>query len=462
MMRLCTCLLWGALLMASVPVWGESVPATGDDGASLTPGPTVTLSEALSRTAEQNIELRMARLEIDKARAGLKKAMGMLLPAAQIQFEYRRMDHEDRVDMTEGLAPLLNALPIALPPDALPDPLLVNPQNRLTGALQVMVPLIHPEGWLTVRTARKGIDVAEHAVDGARRQLLMGTAQAYFLAVSCLELIDFYHTQIQTANAQVRVAETRFENGQGLRVDVIRAHTDRENARQSLLSAQLALDNARDVLRYLTGMDELPLPARDTALRPASDADSTGEDTSRRADIRQAAATVTLREHQLRTSKMQFLPYLTAAFQGSYQFTEMPDLGSSDRSRWAMMLTLTIPLYNHFRYGELDERRAELAQAEYALFAATQKASLGIRKARRDYHAALTQVAIARQQQALAAEGLRLVEAAYRTGADDSLSVTTARQTYTDAGFNLTMMEMKARLALLDLLDAQGADRFAE
>ncbi len=75
------------------------------------------------------------------------------------------------------------------------------------------------------------------------------------------------------------------------------------------------------------------------------------------------------------------------------------------------MLSLSIPIYNHFRYGDLNEKRARLRQAELSLENTEEKADLAVRKAKRDYAA---------------------------------------------AGSNRTTLALKAQFALLSLIDAVG------
>ena len=455
------------LAQEAVQVVEKAAPAPAPTGPAapevteveLTPGPSVTLSEALDAASRRNLDLQAAEMEIEKAKAGLKKSWGMLLPYVQAKMDYTHMDHEDTVDLASSFTPLIQMMGIQLPEGTdLGDPLLTNPQEKLVGALQVQMPLINPEGWLTVRTAKQGVKVAENAIETARRQILLGTAQAYYMVITTRDLIDFYQTQIRTAAEQLRIANARFRAGRGMRIDVIRAETDLEQARQSLISAQLSFDNARDTLGILTGMEGLPMPSDAPALyAPSEPVDElTAKARAARTDIKTAEEKVELAERQKNAVWAQFVPSLGLGFQGSYQFTDLPDLGSDDKSRWALMLSLTVPIYNHFRYGDLDEKRAALKQAQLALRNTEDKSSLAVRTAQRNYAAALTTVATARKQEALAAEGLKLTEAAYVAGSGDSLSVTNARQTHAAAGFNRTTLELKAQLALLSLLDAVG------
>lgn len=130
------------------------------------------------------------------------------------------------------------------------------------------------------------------------------------------------------------------------------------------------------------------------------------------------------------------------------------DMGSPDRSR----LTLTVPIYNHFRYGDLDHKRAAHHQAQIELEETKRDASLRVRKSRRDYQTALASVETAAKQSTLAEEGLKIAEASYRSGAATSLDVTQARRDFTATAVNLATQRLKAQIALLNLLDAVGTD----
>ena len=179
-----------------------------------------------------------------------------------------------------------------------------------------------------------------------------------------------------------------------------------------------------------------------------------------RPDLKAKQMAIDLADRQLKASWMQFLPTLDAAWQGQYQFTEPADLGSDDRSRWAAVLTLTVPIYNHFRYGDLDHKKASLRQATIQAEDAKSSAALEIRKARRDYLDALSAVEIAEKQSNLAKEALTLVEESYAAGTGSSLEVTDARRTASSADINLATQRLKTQLALLTLLQAIGEDVF--
>jgi hypothetical protein len=104
----------------------EATPAQAESDRSLpkiTPGPSMTLAEALDRAAKRNLSLEAAQLEIDKARAQLKQAWGLVLPVIQGESQFQHMDHQDTLDLMAFLAPMLDAMGITLSPDTTSQPI---------------------------------------------------------------------------------------------------------------------------------------------------------------------------------------------------------------------------------------------------------------------------------------------------------------------------------------------------
>jgi outer membrane protein TolC len=428
----------------------------GFDLPQVSPGRPMTLVAALDMADRRNVTLSAARIEIEKAQAQLKQSWGMVLPGAQASMQLMQRDHADTVNFSEGL-------PEDMLPEGMGGEMVVMPQQDLKGSIQIGMPLVNVQNWLTIGVAKQGVRVAEASIEDARQQLLLGVSQAFYMARMAGSLIELNIEQARSAAHHLKIARARFEAGTGLKIDVLRAETDLEQARQELLTAHLAYDNARDALGILTGVGGLPLPVepRPLASPAGTDDELTSTAMGKRADVRATREMIELADRQLDAAWMQFLPTLDAAWGLDYQFTEPGELGSTDRSRWAFVFTLTVPLYNHYRYGDLDYKRAALKQAMLQAEDTEQNVSLEVRKARRDYLTALSSVEIAENQARLATEAMSLVEAAYEAGTGSSLDVTDARRTKSATDVNLVAQRLQAQLALLNLLEAIGEDMTA-
>ncbi|MFO8070849.1 MAG: TolC family protein [Polyangia bacterium] len=418
-----------------------------------TPGEPITLAEALRAADTRNVKLAAARLEVDKAEARLKQAWGLVLPGAQASMQLMHRDHADTVNFADSMPSSMSGMVDM-------GETVVMPQDDLKGSIGVGMSLVNAESWWTIGVADKGVEVAELSIDDVRQQLLLGVAKAYYFALMADSLIEMNEEAVGSAAHHLEVARARHDAGTGLRIDVIRAETDLEEARQQLLSSHLSLDNARDALGVLTGIGGLPMPVREPDVRPpeGEEHELVERARSERSDLASKRETVELMDLQLEKAWMQFLPTLDASWGLDYQFTEPGDLGSQDRSRWALIFNLSVPIYNHFRYGDLDEKRASLRQAMLQFEDVERDVDLEVRQKRRDYLTALSTIEIAENQSRLADEALELVEASYRAGTGTSLDVTDARRTKSATDVNLAAKRLEAQIALLELLRSVGED----
>lgn len=439
--------------------------ARAEDAADAVP---LTLDQALQTADERNLTLAGIRVELDRADGQLAQAWGSWLPSASATLDYSRMDHEDTADLTSGIADMLNEAFAGMPFETGEieegEPVVIQPRDTLQGSVTVAMPVVAPAAWGGIAVARRGAEATELSVEDARQELLLGVGQAWYAARMTGSLLELAEAQVEAAEHHVRVAEAQLETGTGLRLDQVRAQADLAAARQDLLDAQLAHASARDALGVLTGVGALVDPvgeARLDAPDPTAPLDDPGL-LAGRTDLRLAEAGVDLARGQLTAARLQFLPTVSLAWQGSYQFTEASGLGSDDPSRWALMAQLDVPLYNHTRVGVVQESQAALRQARHQLEDSRRLAELETRQAARDLTTATAAVDIASQQVALADEVFRLALDSFAAGAGSSLEVTEARRSSASAQVNLATTRLEADLAALTLMRATGADMLSQ
>jgi len=432
-------------------------------GPEIAPGPEITLGEALRAAEGRNPTLKALKVELDRADGQLAGAWSLISPVVNAGLQYIRADHEDTVDMTEGLAetfgPMFEDMGLEMP-QMESEPVVIRRLDDLKGTLTAALPLINPQSWFTISAAVKGRDIAELSIADAAQEFLLGVARAYYLALMSRAMVDMYASQIESTEKHLDFAQKRLASGAGLKIDVVRAATDLVAARQQSLNAHLSLETARDVLGVLTGLGELPMPVGVPDLPEPEDEE---EDMIRQAmgvrlDVRIADENLSLAKRRHAGSIASFMPTADMAWQGNYQFTEPSSFGSLDRSRWNLIFNVNVPIFQFFKVGELWEKEAAVRIAELKELDVRQQASREVRQARRDYRTAVSTNLIATQQVKLAKEALSLAGTAYKAGVGSSLEVTDARRTFSAAEVNRATTRLKAQIALLVLHRALGND----
>ncbi len=444
-----------------------------------TPGPAVTLEEAFDLARARHPQIRSVRMELEKADAMLRQAWGALLPRVSGQIMYTLNDQETVVNFADSLPPGM------LPPDLDIEPTVVRRQHIVQSQIQVAAPLFNMPILSAIDMARLAGSMAALGEREAERQLLLGTAIAYYGCLAAREIIDLYVDAFSNAAERLRAARARLTAGAGILIDVARAELDMETARLDHQAALLAYDNAREALATLLVMDELPAPlppddhtgglfgaTRLTAPRtpaeprgraarflpdalPAAADDLVAGAIERRADVEMRRRRIDLAHEQLGSAWASFFPSLSLVWQLNTELTEPPAFGGR-RNAWALVFLLSVPIYDQPRYGLLDQRRAEIRQAEIDLEAAELAVRNEIRSAVREYESALTSIDTAGRQVSLAREALRLAEAGKFAGAATSLDVDDARQRVNAATINVTVQRYKSRMTLVRLLFLAG------
>ena len=273
-------------------------------------------------------------------------------------------------------------------------------------------------------------------------------------------MIQVQREQIQASSRHLEIANLRHRTGTGRRLDVVRIQTELVRAKDNLVASLTLLDNTRYALASLLAMDEKPMPIAISEPAPPTDDEEKllGLALAQREDLKLRHALTRLSDENLTGNWMAFVPSLNATWQLNQQITDPSDFSDVDKSRWFIGLTLSVPLYDHTRYAELDQARAELTKNELLEQDAKRQAALQVRQARGDWHKSVALAASAQERAELAAETLQLAEAAYVNGSGSSLDVTDAQRTNNQAAIDLAIKRFDAQLALLSLMRTVGQD----
>jgi len=108
-------------------------------------------------------------------------------------------------------------------------------------------------------TALKSSEATAHAgaatYDAAQQQLLISAAQAYFNVLTALDALKFADANEKALNRQLEQAQQRFEVGLAAITDVNDAKAQHDAAVANVISAQNAVDTARESVRQLTNKE---------------------------------------------------------------------------------------------------------------------------------------------------------------------------------------------------------------
>ena len=135
--------------------------------------------------------------------------------------------------------------------------------------------LFDNENYVNYRIAKLQINIADANLSAAQQDLIIRTADAYFLTLAAVDKVGFTKAERKAINRQLDQATRRYEVGIIAITDVHEAQAGYDNANAAVISAENDLLIAKETLRELTGqyIDKVEPLAEKIPLAPPEPAD---------------------------------------------------------------------------------------------------------------------------------------------------------------------------------------------
>ena len=115
--------------------------------------------------------------------------------------------------------------------------------------------LVDISKWTALKSSEASASAGAATYDAAQQQLLISAAQVYFNVLTALDALKFADANEKALNRQLEQAQQRFEVGLAAITDVNDAKAQHDAAVANVISAQNAVDTAREAVRQLTNKE---------------------------------------------------------------------------------------------------------------------------------------------------------------------------------------------------------------
>ncbi len=417
--------------------------------------PVLTLDDALRLADERNLDLKAAAARLRQAQQATWKAWAGYLPQVTAQASYTRNGEAVNIPFPTSLTtPPTGAFGAPESQELIFSNITVVPEEQLQGQLDATQVLFSPALWFGIQAASRGADVAEISVQGARRDILFGTAQAFYGVASLRQLTQVSERLLEIAQRQEKDARVRFQAGTIAKVGLLRAEIDRARAEQDLRRARNSYESARIGLATLldrpVDFDVADPPEPKPIVQPAQlEADALRD----RTDVRAARRTLDAARAAHRAQIGRYFPNL-AAF-GHYQNANVA--GLTGKELWSVGLSLQWKILDGgLREADVREASARVDEAAANVASTEAKGLAEVRQFLLDLESARANAEKAREQRDLAAENQRLVDVSYRAGAATAVEQADATAALRNAELAQQTEALGAQLAALRVLRAAG------
>lgn len=400
-----------------------------------------TWDEARALVRARSTDLRIAQLEIDRAEAQSRIALGALLPTINGTVVGT---HNFITKDTPSAA--LAGFPTTSPTE-----------NFATGNLSMVQPLVNVRAIHSWRTTIDAQRVQTLSLEDVQRNIALKVANALVGVVTAERVAELNRVGFRNALERLDLARRKRLLGAATGLDVVRAQQDVESARATLVTGDESLRRAREALGLALGLPEQVGVARNLNIdgleREALAQCKQVPTLDARADIAAQHERVHVAGRNIDNVWTQFLPVLNA--QSSVNTSTVAS-GNSPATTWNIQAVLSVPFWEGgARYGSLRDARAQEREAQANLEALKRSATVELDQVRRNVRVAEDSRKVAADERALAAETDRLVRTGYIEGQGTSLELVTAAAALRQAEINLALKEfdvVRARvLAILSM-----------
>ena len=191
--------------------------------------------------------------------------------------------------------------------------------------------LVDVSRWTALKSSKYSANAGAATYDAAQQQLLINTAQVYFSVLTALDALKFADANEKALNRQLEQAQQRFEVGLAAITDVNDAKAQHDAAVANVISAQNAVDQARETVRQLTNKE----PGEFRKLREDLPLDHPNPDdpkawvelaTRQNPSLTSASFTVEAANQNINTARAGHLPVLNAQL----GYSRSPSWGDTD------------------------------------------------------------------------------------------------------------------------------------
>ena len=394
------------------------MPDVSDPLLETPPPPTHVLEswqQALQLVRDQSVDMRLARVNVQRAEAQVRSALAPALPQLL------------------GTAGVTKYLLKGEVPDgaggtrSIPDPsLYLNAQVGLT------VPIFRPYAWSTYGSAKDAVEATRLSVKETERQVVGGLANVVVNVVTAERLAEVSRTSLRAALSTLDLTKRRAALGASNTLDVLRVEGEASLARAQVVTATEVLMRARESLGTALGSSEswgvMPDIKLDSLSSDAQKVCRREQDISSRSDVRAANANVGVTERRLKAIDYTYLPTLDGVSALSFQD---PNFAINNRHvNWTIGALLTWNIYDGgLRGGQRLAATAEVGGAKAQLAETRRSASLELTQALRNVQVAESNYTVAAKTREINAETVRLSKISFLNGSGTSFDlVLTERQ----------------------------------
>ncbi|MBR1868437.1 MAG: TolC family protein [Bacteroidales bacterium] len=483
------------LLVPAAALRAQSAPA---DSLSAKDTVVLTLEQALQIALSENISVKVADREIERAGYARKGSYASLFPQVdgmgsfqrtiKKQIMYMDGDGFDFSSMIgESLAaylmPLYAQHPGLTPPapstpddsssSSSNDGFAVGRWNTWSAGVSASMPLVDAQLWKSLKISDQDVELAVEKARSSRLETVTQVKQAYFGVLMAKQAFEVYKSVYENALENAEQVEKKHKSQRASELDLTRARTTLANAIPNVYDAENAVMLSLWQLKAVMGMDlETPIDVAgsldDYAEHMFYDINETASaGLENNSTLRQLALQAEQLANTVRLQQYASLPSLSLGF--SYSMNAMANDFKFSEYQWSpysyVGISLSIPIFaGGKRANAVRQARVQAAELDLQRINTERQLKISIRQnlntmetSMKSYGSARSAVESAEKAYAIASKSYDVGRSTLTDLNDAQLALTQARLSVCQAVYNFVVAKANLEGTLgADFIDGDG------
>ena len=337
----------------------------------------LTLEDAVRIALSENVSVKVADKEIERAQYAKKGTYASLFPQIDGSGAYQRTIKKQVMYMDGGgfdiagmIQPLLQPLYMQHPD--LPDPFAATPAkeessessnegisvgrwNTWSVGVTASMPLVNAQLWKTLRISGEDVELAVEKARGSRLETVTQVKNAFFATLLAREAFKVYKGVYENALQNCQLTQKKYNSGKASELDLTRAKTTLANAIPNVYDAESAIILALWQLKAVMGVSldeniDIAGSLMDYSNDMMGQVAEVSADLSlyNNSTMRQLAIQAEELADAVKVQQYAYIPSLAVAF--SYNFNAMTNDFNFSEYKWTpysyVGLSLNIPIFS--------------------------------------------------------------------------------------------------------------------
>lgn len=441
----------------------------------------ITLEQALQIALSENISVKVADMEIQRADYAKKGTYSALFPQIDMSGAYQRtikkqvmyMDFdmgslggmpEDGSGTDSGITlPDGSQLPDSGVPDveassSMADGLEVGRWNTWSAGLTAAMPLVNAQLWSSLKISGLDVELAVEKARSSRLDMVTQVKNAYFSALLAKEAFEVYKQVYENAVKNLEDTQKRYNAQKASEMDLLRAKTTVANAVPNVYNAEGSVVLSLWQLKAVLGVDldmNLDVAGRleDWSQHMFYDIhqhDSVSLDNN--TTMKQLAIQTEMLAESIKTQKYASIPSLAVAF--NFSMNAMTNDFNFSEYQWTpysyVGLSLNIPIFaGGKRHQQIRQATNQYEQVKLQAVNTERQLKIAIRQHLNTMETNMKSYYAAKDAVVSAQKGYDIVEKSFQIGHSTLIEIN-------DAQLALTQAQLAASQAVYNFLNAKS------